>query len=146
MTLLAARQRTNGNPRSSDEARALVKYVESLFMPWNIDGLVDGFTEDCVVRFGTVAEIRGRPALRDFFLARLAKQKNYRLRKAFRSLYHDTITNVWDGEWEDATSGAKMKGFGVEAWLMRDGKIAVWEAAFNIGRADQTGSVADMLR
>lgn len=54
-------------PRSDDEARAFVKHVESLFMPWNIDSLVDGFTEDCVVRFGTVPEFRGREALRAFF-------------------------------------------------------------------------------
>ena len=39
-----------------------------------------------------------------------------------------------------------MKGFGVEVWVLRDGKIAVWEAAFNVGRADQTGSVVDALR
>jgi hypothetical protein len=29
---------------------------------------------------------------------------------------------------------------------MRDGKIAMWEGAFNTGRADQTNSVADLLR
>ena len=44
------------NPRTMEEARTFVKYVESLFMPWNIDALVDGFTDDCVVRFGTVPE------------------------------------------------------------------------------------------
>jgi hypothetical protein len=39
-----------------------------------------------------------------------------------------------------------MRGFGVEIWVMRHGKIAVWEAAFNTGRADQANSVADLLR
>jgi hypothetical protein len=39
-----------------------------------------------------------------------------------------------------------MKGFGVEVWTLRDGKVAVWEAAFNVGRADESTSVADMLR
>jgi ketosteroid isomerase-like protein len=63
------------NPRTMEEARTFVKYVESLFMPWNIDALVDGFTDDCVVRFGTVPEFRGRDALRSFFIARRAKQK-----------------------------------------------------------------------
>jgi hypothetical protein len=29
---------------------------------------------------------------------------------------------------------------------MRDGKIAIWEAAFNIAGAGEAGSVADMLR
>ena len=64
------------NPRTAEEARAFVAHVESLFMPWNIDALVAGFTEDCVVRFGTVPELRGRNALREFFTARSARQKN----------------------------------------------------------------------
>ncbi len=102
------------NPRTAEEARNLVKYVESLFMPWNIDALVDGFTDDCVVRFGTLPEFRGRQALRKFFSARSSKQKGYRLTKLFRTLVNDTMTNIFDGEWEDTTTGRKMKGFGVE--------------------------------
>ena len=39
-----------------------------------------------------------------------------------------------------------MEGFGVEVWRLRDGKIAVWEAAFNVGRAGQAIDVADLLR
>ena len=58
----------------------------------------------------------------------------------------DTITNIWDGAWEDAETGTSMKGFGVEVWQMRAGKIAVWEASFNVGRADQAISVDDLLR
>ena len=146
MAAEATRVNAPGNPRSDDEARALVKRVESLFMPWNIDALVDGFTEDCVVRFGTVAEFRGREKLRAFFAARSARQTGYRLTKQFRSLSGDTIANIWHGEWQDAESGAPMRGFGVETWQMREGKIAIWEAAFNVARADQAGGVADMLR
>jgi nuclear transport factor 2 (NTF2) superfamily protein len=134
------------NPRTIEEARAFVAHVESLFMPWNIDALVAGFTDDCVVRFGTVPELRGRNALREFFTARCARQKNYRLDKQFRALMGDVIANVWSGEWEAADTGARMRGFGVETWVMRDGKIAVWEAAFNVARADRAGGVAEMLR
>jgi len=146
MAVQASRENASGNPRNDDEARALVKHVESLFMPWNIDALVDGFTEDCVVRFGTVAEFRGRDRLRAFFTARSAKQKNYRLTKEFRGLADDTIANVWRGDWQDAESGAPMNGFGVEIWQMRGGRIALWEAAFNVCRADQPGGIADLLR
>jgi hypothetical protein len=39
-----------------------------------------------------------------------------------------------------------MKGFGVELWILRDGKIVVWEAAFNVARDDEAGGVAEMLR
>lgn len=140
------RKQESRNPRTVDEARSLVKHVESLFMPWNVEALVDGFTEDCVVKFGSLPELRGRGALRDFFKARSARQKNYRLRKQFRTMVNDTITNVWDGEWEDADTGARMRGFGVEVWAMRDGKIAVWEAAFNTVKADQDASLAELLR
>jgi nuclear transport factor 2 (NTF2) superfamily protein len=146
MPVQPLRKDEGSNPRTAEEARALVKYVESLFMPWNIDALVDGFTEDCVVRFGTVPEFRGRDTLRAFFKARSSKQTGYRLNKQFRSLMNDTIANVWDGEWRDAESGVAMRGYGVEVWVMREGKIAVWEAAFNSGRADQVNSVADLLR
>jgi nuclear transport factor 2 (NTF2) superfamily protein len=146
MSIQALRQGASRNPRTVEEARALVQYVESLFMPWNIDALVDGFTEDCVVRFGTVPEFRGRDALRAFFAARSAKQKGYRLKKQFRTLVNDTPTNVWAGEWEDADSGVRMRGFGVEVWVMRGGRIALWEGAFNTGRADEVSSVADVLR
>ena len=146
MSVEPLRKDEGRNPRTADEARALVAYVESLFMPWNIDALIAGFTDDCIVRFGTVPELRGRTALREFFTARSARQKNYRLDKQFRALMGDVIANVWSGEWEDAGTGARMRGFGVETWVMRDGKIAVWEAAFNVGRADQQMSVADLLR
>jgi nuclear transport factor 2 (NTF2) superfamily protein len=98
------------------------------------------------VRFGTVPEFRGRKALREFFTARSTKQKGYRLRKQFRSLAGDVLTNVWEGDWEDASSGVAMKGFGVEVWKMRDGKIAIWEAAFNVAQRDAAAGVADMLR
>lgn len=116
MSIHALRRGASRNPRTVEEARAFVQYVESLFMPWNIDALVDGFTEDCVVRFGTVPEFRGRDALRAFFAARSAKQKGYRLKKQFRTLVNDTLTNVWAGEWEDADTGVRMRGSGVEVW------------------------------
>jgi nuclear transport factor 2 (NTF2) superfamily protein len=146
MAVQPLRKDESRNPRTIEEARSLVKHVESQFMPWNVDALADGFTEDCIVRFGSVPEFRGREAVRTFFRTRSARQRNYRLTKQMRSLAGDTITNIWDGAWEDAETGAPMKGFGVEVWVLRDGKIAVWEAAFNVGRADQTGSVADALR
>ncbi len=146
MSVQPLRAEQSRNPRTPEEARALVKHVESLFMPWNIEALVQGFTEDCVVRFGSVPEFRGRDAVRAFFTARSGRQRNYRLAKELRALDGDVITNIWNGSWQDTETGAPMKGFGVEVWKMRDGKIAIWEAAFNVGRADQAASVADALR
>jgi nuclear transport factor 2 (NTF2) superfamily protein len=129
------------NPRTVEEARAFVKHVESLFMPWNVEGIVAGFTEDCVVRFGDLPEFRGRAELEKFFRARAARQKGYRLRKELKALMGDTIANTWTGEWEDSQTGAKMSGYGVEIWKMREGRIAVWEAAFNVREAGKPSAL-----
>ena len=119
------------NPRTEDEARAFVAHVESLFMPWDIEGLLAGFTEDCVVKFGDLPEFRGKADLYELFYSREERQKDYRLKKEFRALMGDKIAIYWEGWWEDRLTGKKMQGRGVEVWTMRDGKIAVWEAAFN---------------
>ena len=103
---------TDRNPRTVEEARALVARVESLFMPWDIPGLLAGFTDDCVVRFGDLPEFRGKTALESLFRDRSERQKGYRLRKEFRALMGDTIANYWEGEWEDRVTGAKMVGRG----------------------------------
>jgi len=129
------------NPKTVEEARAFVKKVESLFMPWNVEGIVAGFTEDCVGRFGDLPEFRGRAELEKFFRTRAARQKGYRLRKELKAHLGDLIVNTWDGEWEDSQTGAKMIGHGVEIWTMRDGKIAVWDAAFNFKQAGKTSAM-----
>jgi nuclear transport factor 2 (NTF2) superfamily protein len=133
---------TGHNPQTWDEARAFVAQVESLFMPWNIGGLLAGFTDDCVVRFGDLPEFRGKAELEKLFRSRSERQKDYRLRKQLRALAGDTIANYWEGEWEDRATGRQMAGRGVEVWMMRGGRIAVWEAAFNfneIGRPSAMG-------
>jgi nuclear transport factor 2 (NTF2) superfamily protein len=132
---------TDCNPQTIEEARAFVARVESLFMPWDIPALLAGFTDDCVVRFGDLPEFRGKTALERLFRDRSERQKSYRLRKEFRALMGDTIANYWEGEWEDRLTGAKMVGRGVEIWVMRDGKIAVWEAAFNINEVGKPSAM-----
>jgi nuclear transport factor 2 (NTF2) superfamily protein len=132
---------TDRNPATIDEARAFVAQVQSLFMPWDIPGLIAGFTEDCVVRFGDLLEFRGKAALEQLFRSRSERQIGYRLRKELRALAGDTIANYWEGEWQDSVTGKQMKGRGVEVWTMGDGKIAVWEAAFNFNEKDQPSAM-----
>ena len=129
------------NPQTLDEARAFVAHVQSLFMPWNIPGLIGGFTDDCVVRFGDLPEFRGTAALKEFFRSRSERQQNYRLKKELRALAGDTIANYWEGEWEDRATGKAISGRGVEIWLMREGRIAVWEAAFNVNEVGQPSAM-----
>ena len=136
---------TGRNPCTDDEARVFVTQVERLFMPWNIDALLAGFAEDCVVKFGDLPEMRGKAALEKLFRARMERQKDYRLKKEFRALMGDKIANYWEGWWEDRLTGKRMQGRGVEVWTMRDGKIAIWEAAFNaneVGKASAMGLVS----
>jgi nuclear transport factor 2 (NTF2) superfamily protein len=129
------------NPRTVEEARAFVALVESLFIPWNIDALLAGFTEDCVVKFGDLPEFKGKAALEKLFRSRMERQKDYRLKKEFRALAGDVIANYWKGWWEDRITGKKMQGRGVEVWTMRSGQIAIWEAAF---KANEMGGPSEM--
>lgn len=133
------------NPRTLEEAQAMVRHVQSLFTPWNVDALVDGFTPDCVIRFGDLPEFGGQEALRKFFTARSQRQRDYRLVKTLKCLMGDTLCNTWEGAWVDSASGQKMTGFGCEVWRLRDGRIAVWEGAFNAAPAGAPGSMGALL-
>ena len=42
-------------------------------------------------------------------------------------------------------TGRRMKGFSIELWTMREGKIAIWEAAFNSAPADQSMTTDQVL-
>ena len=119
-----------------EQATALLRAVEDMFHRVDVEALVHGFTEDCVFRFAEQPERRGRQAIREFFAARLARQKNYRLKKTLLALDGNVLANVWEGTWQDGDTGKKMAGRGLEVWRMRDGVIAVWDAAFNVWQED----------
>ena len=120
------------DPWTKEQAALLLRAVEEMFHRRDIDGLVNGFTDDCVFRFAEQPEQRGRPTLRAFFTARLARQTNYRLTKTLLALERNVLANLWEGTWEDAKTRKRMAGRGLEVWTMRDGMIAVWDAAFNV--------------
>ena len=52
--------------------------------------------------------------------------------QVFSTLMGDVVGNYWEGEWQDAQTGKEMTGRGTEFWTVRDGKVAVWEATFNV--------------
>jgi nuclear transport factor 2 (NTF2) superfamily protein len=121
---------------TAEQANALLRAVEEMFHRVDVEALVHGFTDDCVFRFAEQPERRGREALRAFFTARLSRQKNYRLKKTLLALDGNVLANLWEGTWEDRDTGKRMQGRGLETWRMRDGMIAVWEAAFNVWEQD----------
>ena len=119
-----------------ETALALVADVEAAFATHDIDRIMNGFTDDITVRFADQPEIRGREPVRRFLEARFERQKDYTLTKTNRMVDGNLIGNYWVGDWEDAFTGKRMSGRGTEFWTVRNGKVAVWEAAFSVWDRD----------
>jgi nuclear transport factor 2 (NTF2) superfamily protein len=113
-------------------AARLVQAVEDAFGAADLDAIRAGFTDDAITRFADFPEMLGRDAIMRFLTARFARTKGYRLKKTLRSVMGDVIGNTWDATWEDAQTGKPMQGRGTEFWVVRDGRIAVWDATFNV--------------
>ncbi len=100
---------------------------------------MDGFTDDIVVDFADLPTIRGKDQLEQIMRARFARQKRYRLKKALRFVFGNTIVGSWTADWTDGVTGRPMKGKGIEFVEIRDGKCARWEATFNAWDAEAPG-------
>jgi hypothetical protein len=120
------------NPRTVEEACAFVAHVESLFMPWNIEALLAGFTDDCVVKFRRPAHAQRQGGAPKPVPQPHGAAEGLPPGQGVPRLDGRQDRQFWEGRWEDRVTGAKMQGRGVEIWTMRDGKVAVWEAAFNV--------------
>jgi nuclear transport factor 2 (NTF2) superfamily protein len=116
---------------SWDEATRLVQDVEDAFGAADLARIAEGFTEDAVARFADFPEMRGRAAVMEFLAARFARTKGYRLKKTLHVLMGDRLANSWEARWTDARTGKAMQGRGVEIWIVRGRRIALWDAAFN---------------
>ena len=115
-----------------EAATKLVQDVEDAFGAADLERIAQGFTEDAVARFADFPEMHGREAIMNFLRARFARTKFYRLRKTLHVLMGERLANTWDASWEDARTGKQMLGRGTEIWHVRDGRIAVWDATFNV--------------
>jgi nuclear transport factor 2 (NTF2) superfamily protein len=114
-----------------DTAKRLVQDVEDAFGAADLARIEQGFTKDAVARFADFPEMRGRDAVMAFLRARFARTKGYRLRKTLHCVMGDTLANTWDASWEDAQTSKPMLGRGTEIWIVRNGRIALWDATFN---------------
>ncbi|HEY2133629.1 MAG TPA: nuclear transport factor 2 family protein [Acetobacteraceae bacterium] len=117
---------------SWDAAKRLVQDVEDAFGAADLARIEQGFTEDAVTRFADFPEMRGRAAVMEFLRARFARTRGYRLTKTLHCLMGDVLANTWDASWDDARTGKPMLGRGTEIWVVRDNRIAVWDATFNV--------------
>jgi nuclear transport factor 2 (NTF2) superfamily protein len=113
------------------EAARLVQAVEDVFGRADLAKIAEGFTEDAVARFADFPEMVGRAAIMAFLTKRFARTRGYKLKKTLRTLTDDVVGNSWEASWEDAQTGKSMLGFGLEFWIVRDGRIARWDATFN---------------
>jgi nuclear transport factor 2 (NTF2) superfamily protein len=115
-----------------DSAKRLVQDVEDAFGAADLTRIEQGFSEDAVARFADFPEMHGRDAIMRFLRARFARTRNYQLKKTLHVLMGDMLTNTWDASWEDAQTGKAMLERGTEIWRVRDGRIALWDATFNV--------------
>ncbi len=97
-----------------EEAEQLMREAEEAFAEADVDRILQMFTPDVVVRYADFPEIRGRQALAEFLRARFARQRNYRPQKSLRVVQGDLIVDSFEGIWEDAVTGEKMRGRGIE--------------------------------
>ena len=121
-----------GDIMTWEAAQRLVRDVEDAFGAADLARIAQGFTQDAVARFADFPEMRGREAIMDFLRARFARTKGYKLTKTLHVLMGDRLANTWDASWEDARTGKPMLGRGTEIWHVRDGRIALWDATFNV--------------
>jgi nuclear transport factor 2 (NTF2) superfamily protein len=96
-----------------------------------VERLAIDWTDDILIRFADLPEIKGKQAAKAWLKARFARQKNCRLKKSFRAVTGNVIGDSWIGTWVDGATGKKMQDRGREFLTMRDARIAVWEAVFN---------------
>ena len=115
-----------------DDAKRLVQAVEDAFGAADLVAIERGFTADAIARFADFPEMHGREAIMRFLHARFARTQGYRLKKTLHCLMGDTLANTWDASWQDAQTGKPMLGRGTEIWIVRDDRIARWDATFNV--------------
>jgi nuclear transport factor 2 (NTF2) superfamily protein len=124
-----------GQQISVEEATRMVQDVQDAYNAADVERIVAGFTDDVVIRFGDVPEIRGKDEAEKFIRARFARIKDYKLRKTLRAVMGNVVGVYWDGTWEDLKTGKLMNVRGTEFWTVRDGKVADWEATVNVWEA-----------
>jgi nuclear transport factor 2 (NTF2) superfamily protein len=121
---------------SWEEAEHLMREAEVAFGTGDVEHILVLFTPDVHVRYADFPVMRGRDEYERFIRARTGRQRNYHPRKTLWAVMGNIVVDSWDGEWEDSASGKVMRGHGVEVLVLRDGKVAQLDAAFNAWEAD----------
>ena len=122
---------------SRHQATTLLRAVTEMFQNGDLPALADVFTEDCAIRYGAAPEQEGRIALRRLLTGVLLRRRNLSVQKTCVSIDRNKLTIRSEERWIERDVGTPMIGFGVEIWTMREGKIAIWEAALSVGEGSE---------
>lgn len=117
---------------SVPEIESMLAGIVEAFHAQDVERIAEGWTEDIVIRFAGTPEIKGKQEAKEWLASRFQRQRDYRLVKTFQAVTGKVIGDSWTGEWIDARTGAEMQGKGMEFLTMVGGRIAVWEAVFNV--------------
>ena len=117
---------------SLDQAETFLREAESAFAAHDVDRILSAFDPEIVIRYGDFPEMHGTEEAKGWLEARFARQRDYRLRKTLHAVTGNLLAGSWEGEWEDAKTGRRMEGRGVEVQTLREGKVVQWTAAFNV--------------
>ncbi len=131
----------SGGHISIDEAARIVAAAEAAFGARDLKRALALFNSDVIVRFADFPEMRGIGALEEFLHRRFTRQRGYALRKIFRAVTGNVVADEWTGTWIDDSTGKRMHGRGMEFLTMRDGRVAIWDAVFNVWEEGAAPSV-----
>ncbi|MEI5997917.1 nuclear transport factor 2 family protein [Paraburkholderia bengalensis] len=131
MNSIASQNAESTEPMSWSDAEALLAGYQKQWNTGDIDNYMKGFSDDVVVEFADLPRIEGKAAVKDFILARLARQKGYQLKKTLRGVVGSTIICSWTAEWTDSKTNKSMKGRGIEFIQIQEKQCVYWEATFN---------------
>lgn len=124
--------KTDQRELTFEEAEAFLREAESAFAGADVERILSAFDPDVVIRYGDFPEMNGIEEARQWLEARFARQRNYSLRKTLHAVTGNVLGGSWEGEWEDAKTGARMEGRGAEFQTIENGKVTKWIAAFNV--------------
>ncbi|MEU7816706.1 nuclear transport factor 2 family protein [Pseudonocardia sp. NPDC049154] len=110
-------------------ASGIVDGVVLTFASGRIDLILQGFTEDAEIRFGSTTVLRGRNQIKEFLEDRFAERADQRLDKRLRAVDGDALAVDWRDRWTDTTTDKPMHSEGTEFWTLRDGLLSTWEIA-----------------
>lgn len=116
---------------SVSDALAVVRRFAEVTTQRDGETFAEGFTDDCVVSYALLPAMRGRSAVREFFVPRLARlPDSFRCEKTLRTLNGNVLGVEYHNSWIDPESGAPAYGRGAEFWVMEGLQIARWDAAY----------------